>query len=61
MTDILRLMSKHSHVVNMVFSHYHLNDFGQSYDYMITHMTIIRTKSNYDLKYDYTTNVFILK
>jgi hypothetical protein len=45
----------------MVFNHYHLNDFGQSYDYMITHMTIIKTKSNYDLEYNYTTNVFILK
>jgi hypothetical protein len=53
-------MSKHSHVY-VVFSRYHFNDFGQNYDYMIIHMIIIRTKSNYEQGYDYTTSVFILK
>ncbi len=38
-------MSKYRYVV---FSCYHLNDFGQNYDYMTIHKTIIKIKSNYD-------------
>jgi len=45
----------------VAFNRYHRNDYAQNYDYMIINTTMIRTKNNYDLEYDNTTNVFILK
>jgi hypothetical protein len=39
----------------------HFDDYSHNYESMITNMTMITTRSNYDYKYDYTTNVTILK
>ncbi len=39
----------------------HSDDYSHNYDATTTNMTMITTKGNYDYKYDYTTNVTILK
>ncbi len=33
---------------NVIFNHFHLNDYGQNYDYITIDMTIINTNSNYN-------------
>jgi len=39
----------------------HFNDYNHNYESTTTNMIMITTRGNYDYKYDYTTNVTILK
>jgi hypothetical protein len=45
----------------MDMSRSHFDDNSHNYEFATTNMTMITTKGNYDYKYDYTTNVTILK
>jgi hypothetical protein len=42
-------------------NHSHFDDYSHNYEYVTTNMTMIATRGNYDYKYDYMTNVTILK
>ncbi len=43
----------------MDLSHSHFENYSHNCEYMIKNMTMIKTRGNYDYKYDYTTNVTI--
>ncbi len=47
--------------LSMDMSRSHFDDNSHNYEFATTNMTMITTKGNYDYKYDYTTNVTILK
>ncbi len=39
----------------------HFDNYSHNYEFPITNMTMITTKDNYDYKYNYMTNVTVLK